>query len=109
MLGEGINHAGVPGQRQDRGVWRRGEGDDRLLVPDKEVGEWDAICNQFKIIEKYKIKKYKSCNQKKFLMFPVLQLNHKSIDTWMKELSESEIQNTVSKLKFVSLCSMLNI
>lgn len=71
----------------------------------RKWGEWAAICNQFKTIENYKI----YYNQKKFLMFPVLQLNDKNIDTWMQKLSESEIQNTVSKRKFDSLCSMLNI
>lgn len=40
-----------------------------------------------------------------FLMFPVslLQLNSKNIDTLMQKLSENETQNTVSKLKFLSL------
>lgn len=42
-------------------------------------------------------------------MFPMLQLNSEVIDTWLQELSETEIQNTVSKLKFYSLCSMLNV
>lgn len=64
-----------------------------------------TICKQFKTTEKYKI----SYNQKKFLMFPMLQLNSEVIDTWLQELSETEIQNTVSKLKFYSLCSMLNV
>lgn len=43
MLGESINHAGVLGQRQEGGVWRRGEVDGRLLVPDKEVGGMGCI------------------------------------------------------------------
>lgn len=41
MLGEGISHSGVLGWRQERGVWRKG--DNRLLVPDKEVGQWDSF------------------------------------------------------------------
>jgi len=40
-----------------------------------------------------------------FLIFPVsvLQLNSKNLDTLMQKLSENETQNTVSKLKFLSL------